>query len=207
MNLVRFWKGWTLLAWDAEITWYSLSARFAWSIASQSTVLSLPDLAWLSKFLQLQWNFLNHLVTILRSTAPSLFAQQIILVASTALWLSLNLQKQKFLNYTTLNVHLCGLQIMQRVKQYTMYLHTTMILSTTVGTSHSLNCFGRVIYMPQSITYQNIAKFLIHHIYAVIVRDCLFILFQNENYIYLYVKNKYQQYLYISVFRIENIFI
>ena len=37
---------------------------------------------------------------------------------------------------------------------------TTMILPTTVGTLHSLNCFGHIIYAPQTSMYQNIAKLL-----------------------------------------------
>ena len=39
---------------------------------------------------------------------------------------------------------------------------TTIILPTTVNTFQSLNCFGRVIYMPQTSTYQNIEKLLTH---------------------------------------------
>ena len=39
---------------------------------------------------------------------------------------------------------------------------TIMMLSTTVGTFHGLNCFGHVIYIPQTIMYQNIDKLLIH---------------------------------------------
>ena len=36
---------------------------------------------------------------------------------------------------------------------------TTTILPTTAGTFHGLNCFGHVIYAPQTNTYPNIAKF------------------------------------------------
>ena len=31
-----------------------------------------------------------------------------------------------------------------------MYQHTTMILPTTMGTFHDLNCFGHMIYMTQT---------------------------------------------------------
>ena len=37
---------------------------------------------------------------------------------------------------------------------------TAMILPTTVCTSHSLNCFGHMIYMQQINMYLNIAKHL-----------------------------------------------
>ena len=50
----------------------------------------LPDLAWSSSFLQHEWNFLSHLVTVLWPTASLLFAQQMFLVTSTALWPSSN---------------------------------------------------------------------------------------------------------------------
>ena len=39
---------------------------------------------------------------------------------------------------------------------------TTMILSSTAVTFHSLNCFGHMIYAPQTRMYQNIAKLLTH---------------------------------------------
>ena len=42
-----------------------------------STVLCLPDLVWLLRFLQSDRNFLNHLVTVLWSNVPSFCAQQI----------------------------------------------------------------------------------------------------------------------------------
>ena len=45
----------------------------AWSMALESTVLGLPDFAWLLKFLQPKQNFLNHLIAVLWSTAPSTF--------------------------------------------------------------------------------------------------------------------------------------
>ena len=37
-----------------------------------------------------------------------------------------------------------------------------MILRSTAAVFHSLNCFGYMIYMPQTSTYQNIAKLLTH---------------------------------------------
>ena len=37
-----------------------------------------------------------------------------------------------------------------------------MILSTIVSSFHDFNYFDRIIYMPKTGTYQNIAKLLIH---------------------------------------------
>ena len=37
---------------------------------------------------------------------------------------------------------------------------TTTILPTTVSNFHSLNCFGYMIYIPQTSMHQNIAKSL-----------------------------------------------
>ena len=39
---------------------------------------------------------------------------------------------------------------------------TTTILPITLGTYHGMNCFSHMIYMPQTSTYQNIAKLLTH---------------------------------------------
>ena len=39
---------------------------------------------------------------------------------------------------------------------------TTIILPSTAGNYHSLNCFTHMICMPQTSTYQNIAKSLTH---------------------------------------------
>ena len=50
------------------------------SMTSQSTVLGLPNFTWLSTFLQPEQTFMNPLVTILSSTVPSLFIQQIFLL-------------------------------------------------------------------------------------------------------------------------------
>ena len=66
-------------------------ASVSWNTATKSTVLGLPDFAQSSRLLQPKWNFLNHLFTVLWSTTSSLFAQQMFLFASAALWLSSNL--------------------------------------------------------------------------------------------------------------------
>ena len=68
--------------WDIELpdTLWLLLARFT-SIASESIVLGLPDLAWSLRLFQSEKNFLNQLVTVLQSAAPSPFTQQMFLIA------------------------------------------------------------------------------------------------------------------------------
>ena len=63
-------------------------ASVAWIMASPSMKFQM---IWPS-FWQLKQNFLNHLVTVLRSTVPLLFTQQMFFVASVVLWPSLNLK-------------------------------------------------------------------------------------------------------------------
>ena len=63
----------------------SLNLSMAWCTALKSILLGFLKLAWLLKFLQPKQYFLNNLVTALWSTAPSLFTQQMFLVASTAI--------------------------------------------------------------------------------------------------------------------------
>ena len=92
----RLWRWWTTL--NCEIhsssdTLQVLLTKFFFMVLStalESTVLALPDLAWSSRFLQPEQNFLNHPFTVLWSTAPWPFMQQIFLIAFVALWLSLN---------------------------------------------------------------------------------------------------------------------
>ena len=85
--LLRSWRLQTTL--DCMI-WNSYLTKFVsmtWSTVLESMFLSLLDYAWSLRFLQLKRNFLNHLVTVLWSTAPSTFAQQIFLVASAVLYI------------------------------------------------------------------------------------------------------------------------
>ena len=65
------------------------------SRALKYTILGLPDFVWLSMFFQPKWNFLNHLITVLWSTAHSVFKQQIALVDSSVMALY-KLIKHKF---------------------------------------------------------------------------------------------------------------
>ena len=153
MLLQRSWRWLTTLACEMLSSPDTLQVllngftSMVWSMASKFTVLGQHDLAWLSRFLQLEQNFLNHLVTVLQSTAPSPFEQQMFLVASTVLWPSLNLlsiSSRIRLHCTFIcaafkshmewsNAHVC--------------IPTTMILPTIAGGLYCLNCFSHVMYM------------------------------------------------------------
>ena len=98
--LPRLWRWPTKLDWEISSS-QVIPTRFSsmtWSMASESTILGLPDFALSLRLLQLMWNVLNHLITVLWSTVSTTFTQQIVLVSCTALWLSSNIVKQKFLN-------------------------------------------------------------------------------------------------------------
>ena len=139
--------------WDAELTIYSLTrfASMTWSTALEFT-----------RFLKSEQNFLIHLVTALWSTAPLTFAQQMFLIAFMT-WHSLNLKS------ISSWIRLCCTFICTTFKSQPGWSNAQcistppiMILPTTAGTSHSLNCFGYEIYMLQTSTFQNIAKLLTH---------------------------------------------
>ena len=72
--LLRFWRWWTTLDWEMpslpDTLWVLITGFVSldWNMALESMVLGLPEFAWLSRFLQPKWNFLNHLVTVINST-------------------------------------------------------------------------------------------------------------------------------------------
>ena len=76
MFLSRSWR-WQLTL-DCEIPSSSDTLKvlvigftsMAWCTASESLDLDIPNVAWSSKFLQPEQNFLNNLVTVLWLTAP-----------------------------------------------------------------------------------------------------------------------------------------
>ena len=113
-------------------TFRMLLARFAsmaWSTPSEPIVLSLPDLAWLSKFLQSKQNFSNHLVNVLWSTVPSPFAQQMF-------WLF----PWHHCKVWTCIAYVAKLDCCIFIKSCIQWNSAlTSILPTWVGTSHSLN--------------------------------------------------------------------
>ena len=80
-------------------------ASIAWILALESTILCLPDVA-----------FLDHMVTILWSNAPSPFVEQMILVVAIMLGFSLNLKTTSSW-IRLLHIHLCSFPITHIVKQ------------------------------------------------------------------------------------------
>ena len=64
---------------------FALFVLMVWSLALEFIVLGLPDLAWSLKFLQYEWNVLNHLVIVLWLTVPLFFTQQMFLGTSMVL--------------------------------------------------------------------------------------------------------------------------
>ena len=105
----------------------------------------------------------NHPFIVLGSTALSLFAQEMFLIASAALLTpSVKLIKCKIPNLTNLYIHLCGFQINHGVKQCTICQRTNYHNTTNhSGSNHGLNCFLHVMYTLQTSSYQNIAKLII----------------------------------------------
>ena len=122
--------------------------------------LSLPELAWSSRFLQPNWNFLNHLLTVWWSTGPSPLAQQIFLVVSTMLKCSSNSSSICSLIRHCFTFNCVAIKS-PGVKQCTT-CQCTNYHSTTKHSRYSLNFFCHVIYLLQASTYQNIGKLLTH---------------------------------------------
>ena len=74
--------------WETELACYSQNLPHT---TSESMVLSLPNLAWSSRFLQ---NFLNPLVTLLWSTVPWPSAQKNVCVCFCGIMAQFKLMKQ-----------------------------------------------------------------------------------------------------------------
>ena len=136
----------------------------AWSTVSESMLLGSPDLARSSRSLQREWNFLNHLITALRSSVFSPFAQPKFLVASWVLWPNSN-----FWIIISSQIRLHFMFFCAAFKSHTQWSNTqhvnaptTTILPTTTSTNLSLNCFGHMIYAAKTSTYQDIVKLLTH---------------------------------------------
>ena len=105
------------------------------------------------------WNPLTNRPVIgqyvtLWSTAPSTFAQEMPFCHFVGVMAQFKLVKPKFLNWTTLHVHLCGLKIIHGMEQGTTCQRTNYHDTA----NFCLNCFGHMIYGPYSSTYQNIGK-------------------------------------------------
>ena len=130
LQLLRLWRG--QIALDFEIlclpdtlqVQLTVFVSMVWSMTSESTLLGLPDLAWLLRFLQAEQNFLNHLVT--EQLINWLFP-----------WSYCPLWIHKALVSNLEDVHLYSFQ-----NTYTQCVSapTTTILPTPVSAFHSLCC-------------------------------------------------------------------
>ena len=96
------------------LTWF---ASMVSNTVSKSTRLGQPHLVWSLRVMPPEWNFFNHLLTVWWSTVSSLFAQQIILVASAAS--KVNSNWRKFPNESTFHNRLWDFQILHGMKQRT----------------------------------------------------------------------------------------
>ena len=66
-----------------------------------------------------------------------------------------------FPNCTMLHIHLYSFKLhIEWCNTKKISAPITMIITTTVGTVHCLNCFSHIIYEPHILIYQNIAKLL-----------------------------------------------
>ena len=125
------------------------------NVVLESIVLGLPDLAW-SRFLQPEQNFLNHQVTVLWSTAPSPFVQQMLFVASKVWCItSSNWAISSWIRLHCMFICTAFKSHMEWNNAWLVIIPTITILSTTVGTYHNLNCFSHMLSAPQTSIYQN----------------------------------------------------
>ena len=127
-------------------------------------VLGLHDLGWSWRFLQLKWNFFNHLVIVLWSTTLSLFCTKNVFGSFCSVMAQFEFIKHEYPNWIMLHICLCCFQIFQRDWSSTQHVSapTITILPNMMATFHGLKHFDHVIYMPQTSTYENVAKLLTH---------------------------------------------
>ena len=125
-------------------------ANIVWGTASKFMIYKPTWSYWSLRFLQHKQNFLNHLVAVVWSTAPSSFTQQMFFGCFQGIMAQFELIKHKFLN-STVALNLCGFQITQGVKQCT----TCQFPNYHDTTCYSFNCFSHMIYMPLTEIEQN----------------------------------------------------
>ena len=121
----------------------------AWSRVSESSLLSLPNFPWSSRFLQNVWNFLNHLLTVLR----------LHLSHNKYFWLlpqrydQVRTRKGPELD----NTERSSMQLSNHTRYKAIHNVSAHQLAwyyqTTGCTYHSLNYFGHALYTLQTSTY------------------------------------------------------
>ena len=160
MLLLRSWRWQTTLdckKLSSPDTLWVLLTGFPYmtlSMALEPMVLGLPDLSWLSRFLQPKQNFSSHLVSLLWSTV-SPFAPQMFLVASSMIWPSLNSGS------ISSWFKLCYMLICVASKLYT-WRSNVRCINYHNTTNHSKYFFSHMIYVLQTSIYQNMGKLLSH---------------------------------------------
>ena len=126
----------------------------------ESKLLGLPDFAYLLRFLQLEQNFLKHLVMVLWLT----FCTRNIFGCFCGVYGPID-------THQVLVPKLECLMFNKRSNAKQVSVPTSTILPITVGL---FNSFGHVIYSPQATTWKNIAKLLIYPCIKIRVRDLFF---------------------------------
>ena len=137
MLLLRRW-GWTIVDYKMlRFAWYSLDLPQWLGGLAQNLVFGLSDLAWLSRFLQSEWNFLNHLVTILWS--PVHFHTTNGFGCFCSIMAQFELVKFSYIvqSFVWLLNHSCNAQPVSAP--------ATTILLITACAYHILNCFSHIM--------------------------------------------------------------
>ena len=121
------------------------------SMTSEYKILGLPDLAW------------PYLVTVQSLSPLSPFALQIFWLLLRR-YVPLRICKESVheLYYEARSSALLSNDTRNETMN-NVSAHQTTTVPTTLGIYHGLNCFGYVIYAPQTIPYQNNAKLLTYH--------------------------------------------
>ena len=136
----------------------------AWSMASESMILGVPDLAWLLKFLLPEQNFCNYffdyfqLYIVLLSITPSLSTQKkMFLIVFMTLGLKSNLWSISFWIWLLCTFICAAFKSHTRWDNAHVNAPSTTILPTTVV--YDLNCFSHMIYMMPTNIYQILQNF------------------------------------------------
>ena len=131
------------------------------SMASKSTDIDVPNLAWSSTFLQPKGNFFEPSGYYVVINCAFIFSTENVFGCFSCIILQFEIFKHSFLNdfhltfiWVAFKSHRAGSNA-QRVSA-----STTMIPMNIASPFHGLNCIGHVRLTPQTNTYQNSAKIL-----------------------------------------------
>ena len=124
---------------------------------SKSTDLGHPKLASSSKFLQLNGNFFNYLITVV--SYPPFLTTNFFFGCIRGIMAQFKLIRHKFLRL------LWHSSVQHASNTQRVSALTTTILLNTVDTYHGLYCFGHVIYTLLTSMCQNIAELYSQYYY------------------------------------------